>query len=321
MTKATNYFLIILLVLTAFATTSCSESDLLGDEDRKEEQQVPASKAEAEEKIEGKWNLSGSGDVQSVEFLADGTYILEVSAGSQLTPSSSKVGGRGLVTRSAAQRANSTAPDGASGTVLTGTYTVSSDGKTITLDQIATITITSLTEANFSFSITFKEGNKTVEVALQPAPTVASSDRTNLLARTWGYREWPSDLFLDEEVVELTKLGLKLEDLKFTFTKSGTLVMVDAAVWSTSSPQPEPDPLNPDPAPPIPDQYGYELESWVIGWDWVDSQQNAIKLTVAYSDGHEYSADVRISEMTATSLKFSEWIGDSESLDLVPLSR
>src|SRR5690606_14523352 len=143
--KTRNYFLLCLLLSTTLFMNSCSKD---GGGDKPEDQNVPQNRAEAEQKISGKWSLSGSGDVKSIEFTSNSTYVLEVSTESDLVPFAGI--NRQVSDFSSLKVKDSKLASGgsigtlavASTTRVSGTYTISSDGKTVNLDQIATITIT-----------------------------------------------------------------------------------------------------------------------------------------------------------------------------------
>lgn len=291
--KTRNYFLLCLLLSTTLFMNSCSKD---GDgKDKLEDQNVPQNRAEAEQQISGKWTLSGSGDVKSIEFTSNSTYVLEVSTESDLVPfaginrqvsdfSSLKVKDSKLA---------SIGPIGtlavASTTRVSGTYTISSDGKTVNLDQIATITITDLTETNFSFSITFKEDNTTIDVKLAATAPVDSSSKTTLLARTWVLQAWSSE-FDTEELAAIADKGFKPEDQRFTFTTSGTFIATTISIESSTSPtQPG------SPAPP--ETHEAFLETEIGIWQWKDETQTAVVVTTI--DG---SDEWSISNLTASSV-------------------
>src|SRR5690606_26541613 len=84
--KTRNYFLLCLLLSAAFFMNSCNKD---GGGDKLEDQNVPQNRTEAEQQISGKWSLSGSGDVKSIEFTSNNTYVLEVSSESDLVQFSS----------------------------------------------------------------------------------------------------------------------------------------------------------------------------------------------------------------------------------------
>jgi len=289
--KTRNYFLLCLLLSAAFFMNSCSKD---GGEDKLEDQNVPQNRTEAEQQISGKWSLSGSGDVKSIEFTSNNTYVLEVSSESELVPFSSAASQGSNVSSLKINKLASLGPIGTlalpTTQTVTGVYTISADGKTITLDQIATITITDLTETNFSFSITFKEDNTTIDVKLAATTPMDSSSKTTLLARKWVMTEWSPELG-SEETSAAVDAGLEPEDQSFMFTSSGTFIATLISIETSTSPLPEGDP---GPAPVTHEAF---LETEIGIWQWKDETQTAIVVTT--EDG---SDEWSVSNLTASSV-------------------
>src|SRR5690606_36822825 len=240
------------------------------------------------------WSLSGSGDVKSIESTSNNTYVLEVSSDWELVPFSSAASQGSNVS---SLKINKLASLGAIGTLtssttqtVTGVYTISADGKTITLDEIATITITDFTETNFSFSITFKEDNTTIDVKLAATTPMDSSSKTTLLARKWVMTEWSSELGSEETAVAVDS-GLEPEDQSFMFTSSGTFIATLISIETSTSPLPEGDP---GPAPVTHEAF---LETEIGIWQWKDETQTAIVVTT--EDG---SDEWSVSNLTASSV-------------------
>lgn len=288
----------IILLCTLFSFTACSDKDGNGPEEDPQEEQLPTNKAEAENKVSGKWNLSGSGEVRSIEFLNENFYVLEVSADASI---SLKVNSRQRSNQfvpvgqklASTIAANSNEKNNATTNFITGTYTISADGKTITLDQKATITIKKLTDEQFSFSIAFEADNKTFEFAMTAGTAVAPSDKTTLLTKTWELTAWPS-FYEPEELAELTKKGFKPQDEKIIFTSSGTVFLSSIAMEASTSSNPN-----------IPDEYTASLVTYAGVWRWKDSKQEAVVVILSEEDPAELAVpNLANGEITISGLRF-----------------
>lgn len=301
--KAKSYFYLILLFCTTFSLASCSKDD--NGDDNTAQEDTPKNQAEAQEKIQGKWELSGSGDIQSVEFINDNTYILQISANSNLLFANYK---KGTIQKSASIRqpqavvptaqSTSTAP-----TFVTGAYTISADGKTITLDQVATISIQNLSGNNFSFSITFHDGDKKVEVSLSSTPSIDATSKTSLLAKTWVLQTWPN--FYDSALIGLlTQAGYTPKNLlNMTFTPSGTFIDKGLSINTAMDPN------------------GIETTTFSsyqeIGtWRWKDSQQNTVIITIIDEEAGQSTGEVILHRLTSTELEIN--LGDAGRTTLSP---
>lgn len=286
--KTKNYFFLILLLCTAFSLSSCSKED--GGDDKIEEPNVPQNKAEAEQKIKGKWELSGSGDIKSIEFMDNSTYIMEVDAASTLfsaVRTNTSLNGFGIKNSKIASI--SPLQSGSFTKKRTGSYTVGNDGKTVSLDTIATVTIKSLTEESFDFSITFANGDRTVDISLTSA-FADTAAHTMRIVGTWGMVSWPAD-YSPEELSELSNKGFTPQHVRWTFANSGTFMMIGIAMESAVSPDPG-----------VPATYHASLDTTIGTWYWKNAQNNAIVITDAYNGD---SGDINVVDTTATRKSFA----------------
>lgn len=272
-----TWILSLVLFSVLFGFTACSDKDGDGPGDDVQEQELPKDKVEAQNRVSGKWNLSGSGEVRSIEFLSENFYVLEVSADASLSLKANAQPRNGQPIRVGQKIAslvadNNTANSNATTSFTTGTYTISEDGKTITLDQTATITIQKLTDDTFSFSIAFEQDNKTFEIAMTAGTSVAPSDKTTLLTKTWELTAWPS-FYSPEELAELTNKKFKPQDEKIIFSSSGTVFLSTIAMEAST---------NTDPA--IPDTYTASLVTYAGVWRWKDDQQTTVVVILSEED-------------------------------------
>lgn len=265
---------------------ACSKDDDPGQE----QTELPSNETEARQRISGKWNVAASGEVRSIEFIEDGTYILETSAGltglASLKPSGrvASIGRQGATAPVVAQT------NGTSGADFTqGGYTISADGKTITLGDLAVITITGLTENSFSFSITFTEGNRTLDITAAATDAVSDTQKTTLLAQAWAHTGWPSLSYLrQQEITYLTQAGFRPSDWRYTFTKSGTFIIrsvdLSGILYAPGSDEIE--------------TFSAEIYSEFGTWRWRDEQQTSVIITM---DGE--SGEATIDDLTDTTLR------------------
>lgn len=273
---------------------SCSkELDDNGDGgDVDTEEQLPANKAETEQKIKGKWNVSASGEVRSIEFLNDDNYVLEVNASSPLVAGNFSTSSR--LVASLDKRGSLKAETSASGTNrIFGKFTISADGKKIVLDELATIEIEGISAQSFKFTITFIEGNRKQSVTAAVVNPVDSSARTNLLARTWGFTSWDDfgeEGYDQQEIAFLTANGFKPQDEGFTFTSTGTLI-IRGIDLSTSAIVEGDSTQTVDMSASRSRTYGT--------WRWKDGQQRAIIVTGDEGDG---SAEMVIDSLSSSIL-------------------
>jgi len=273
--------LMALMMIFSFVSVSCSKD---GDDDIIDltEEQLPANKQDAEAKIKGKWNISASGDVRSIEFIDGNAYILEVNA-SFASPearlSSRASNERGL--RAETTEASSTAN-------LYGKFTVSADGQSIMLDDMAQITISGISEKSFTFTISFTDNDREQSVTATIATAVDASNKTTLLARNWGFSAW-AEFDADNKVFFESK-GFKPQDQGLQFTASGTMILRYISFLQSSTIDPETGQIN----EVITD---LSLESDIYSWKWKDSQQTVI---TASRNGDSF--DITIQRLTTTDL-------------------
>lgn len=280
--------LIALMMVFSCMCISCSKD---GDDDDiidQTEEQLPANKEDAEAKIKGKWEVSASGEVRSLEFIEGNTYILEVSASSSLVSRQSPLSSRAALARNGGGLKAETA-ETSSTERISGQFTVSADGHSIMLDDIAQITISGISEESFTFNIKFTEDNRELSVTTTIASAVDASSKTTLLARNWGFPVWADYDLPNREIFE--SHGLKPQDQGMQFTVSGTMIM--RYINFVESQPVDPETGQPGPSV-ITDVY---LGADVYSWKWKNSEQTVITAT----RGNE-AFDITIESLTETGL-------------------
>src|SRR5690606_4312870 len=161
---------------------------------------------------------------------------------------------------------------------------------TVSLDAVATVTIKNLTGEDFSFSITFAEDNKTVEISLTTASSDTSS-RTMRLAGTWTMASWP-DFYSPEELAELNSKGFTPQHVRWTFANSGSFMMIDIAMSSDVSSEPG-----------VPATYHASLDTTIGTWYWKNAQSTAI--VMSNEDG---SMEIGVVDTSATLKSFAGFL-------------
>lgn len=279
--------LIALMMVFSFMYISCSKD---GDDDDiidQTEEQLPANKQDAEEKIKGKWDVSASGEVRSLEFIEGNTYILEVSASSSLLSRQPPLSSRATLAPNGAGLKAETAGAGSTERI-SGQFTVSADGKSIMLDNLAKITINGISEESFTFTITFTEDDRKQSVTASIAAAVDASSKTTLLTGNWGFAAWAE---FDVPNIDIFQShGFKPQDQGLQFTASGTMIMRYISFLQSSWVDPETGQVS----EVITD---LSLESDIYSWKWKDSQQTVITAT----RGNE-AFDITIENLTASGL-------------------
>lgn len=283
--------LIALMMVFSCMCISCSKD---GDDDDiidQTEEQLPANKEDAEAKIKGKWEVSASGEVRSLEFIEGNTYILEVSASSSLVSRQSPLSSRAALARNEGGLKAETTETGSTQRI-SGKFTISADGQSIMLDNIAQITISGISEESFTFNIKFTEDNRELSVTTTIASAVDASNKTTLLARNWGFPVWADYDLPNREIFE--SHGFKPQDQGLTFTASGTMIMRYISFLESSIVDPETGQVS----EVITD---LSLESDIYSWKWKDSQQTVITIT-SLSSGGDDPFDITIESLTESSL-------------------
>lgn len=284
----TNLFT--LLMVCSLLFMSCSkELDDNGDGGNVgTEEQLPANKAETQQKIKGKWNVSASGEVRSIEFLNEENYVLEVNASSSLVAGNFSASSR--LVASLDKRGSLKAATSASNTNrVYGKFTISADGKQVVLDGVATITIKKLTSEDFEFSIKF-EDQRTLNIVSNAIAVADTTSKTNLLARTWLFgTSWTSSAFdfSPSEIAFLTQKGFKAEDNQITFTQHGTFIESMVSLSQAMSNNPQDTTI----------ELSARIETYFGTWRWKNSQQAAI--VIKYNDDSEdEEVDLLVSNLT-----------------------
>lgn len=230
------------------------------------EELLPANKQEAAEKINGKWNVSTTSEIRSIEFLEGDIYIMEVSNSSPLI-----IRKPTLVTRKWLTRGSDLQSENASNSLtefIKGTFVISEDGKTIKLDNIIDLVITSVSESNFSFVITFRENGRKQTVSATLSNPVDATDNTKLIAGTWGFDQWASYDIPNKAIFE--RHGLKPQDQGLTFTASGTMIMRYITFMQNTV-------INHETGQTSEILSNLSLQADVYSWTWKDSSQKIIK--------------------------------------------
>ncbi|MBD1433894.1 hypothetical protein H8B06_13735 [Sphingobacterium sp. DN00404] len=266
------FFTRLLFIIATFSllSISCSkDGDDNGDTTDPTEEQLPTGKQDAETKIQGKWNVNASGEVRSLEFLDGDTYVLEVASSSSLASRKAILSARAAHAglnggfKSETGGNNSTEK-------ISGKFTVSADGKTITLGDIARITISGISENSFSFTITFIESNREQSVSATIVAPVATSQKTQLLVGNWGSSSWMYYEAADVRVLE--GKGFKPQDEGFMFTATGTMIMRYINYEQSSS-------VDPETGLPSEVITNVSLDTDIYSWEWKDSQQTVVKVS------------------------------------------
>lgn len=181
-----------------FITVSCSNDD--GGNNPQDESNY----------IDTKWIISSNDDYESIEFCANGIYIVtyKQSQVSMSTPTQSE---RFLSTQSLSTRSSDP-------TVTFGTYTIQDDDS-IVMSDFGTVLIESSDDTNVSFSLIL-EDNTSVSITSTVAETITySSSNTDLLcSKIWEY------ISSTENGVNV-ELDIDQKDTTFNFTKSGTYLI------------------------------------------------------------------------------------------------
>ncbi|MCC2599674.1 hypothetical protein [Sphingobacterium sp. FBM7-1] len=271
-----------LMMSISFLALSCSKDnhgDTIIDET---EEQLPENRQDAETRINGKWQISEGDDVRSIEFLDGNTYVIEV--GTSFAPQAR------LSLQARSHSAIKAQTSGSSSTKLFGSFTISADGKTITLDDIIRITITSISDESFTFTLTYLQGNRQQQLSAQYIASVDSSENTTLLARKWGFSAWADFDQANKKIFE--NHGFKPQDQGLQFTSSGTMLMRYLNFQSSTS-------VDPETGASREIITSVNLESDIYTWRWKDRQQRVIVFTGI--DGH--SSEINIVELTAAQLR------------------
>ncbi len=267
-----TFFTRLLFIITTFSliSISCSkDGDDDGDITDPTEEQLPTNKQDAETKIQGKWDVNASGEIRSVEFLDGDTYVLEVTSSSSLASRKAMLSARATLFSVTGGFKSETGGNSSTQKIY-GKFSVSTDGKTITLDDIARITISGISEKSFSFTITFTENNREQSVSAIIVAPVATSQKTQLLVGNWGFSSWMYYEPADVRVLE--SKGFKPQDEGFTFTATGTMIMRYINFEQSSSDDPETG---------LPSEVitNISLDADVYSWEWKDSQQTVVKVS------------------------------------------
>lgn len=284
--KTLNAIAICILTLSA-----CKKDNSQNDKEEiidPTEETIPANKHEAAAKINGKWSISSTGEVQSIEFLDENTYIMQVLPSSPLVANKPPL--YTTHTLLAQNNTNNKAENavGSPYETIIGYYIISEDGKTIKLDNIIDITITGISETSFSFTITYLEDNRKQSFSATLSSPVDASSNTTLISGKWGSDKWASYDLPNKAVFE--RHGFKPQDQGLTFTSSGTMIMRYISFIETSY-------TDPETGEPTNTITNLSIESDVYSWKWKDSSQ---KVITAIGGGDPF--DINITTLTQTQL-------------------
>jgi len=101
-------------------------------------------------------------------------------------------------------------------TFLSGSYTISNDSKTITLIDYGVMTINTLSDSEFAFTIILNNSTTGTTLTSTPATIISTSSKTALLCRNWNL-----DKFVDKDTT-MTFPSSDLIKLEVVFSKYGT---------------------------------------------------------------------------------------------------
>jgi hypothetical protein len=161
------------------------------------------------------------------------------------------------------------------GTFLSGSYTISDDAKSITLINYGVMTINSLSDTAFAFTLVLNNSTDSITLSANPAPVIASSSKTDLFCRNWKIDktyEYEKDTTILYPNAVITKFEV-------IFSKYGTYFVTDVYEGTT--------------------------EYMNLQWKWKDQSETVIcygDLTCNCNGDNEVS----IVELTNTLLKMDE---------------
>jgi hypothetical protein len=172
------------------------------------------------------------------------------------------------------------------GTILSGSYTISDDTKSIRLTNYGVMTINTLSDTEFAFSLKLNNSTDSITLSATPAQVIASSSKTDMFCRNWNLdKTTDSDTTILYPNTESTKLEV-------IFSNYGTYFVTNVYKDSTT-------------------------EYLNRQWKWKDQSETIIcygDLTCNCTGDNE----VTIVELTNTLLKMNE---DGELYFLSPVKK
>jgi hypothetical protein len=162
----------------------------------------------------------------------------------------------------------------ADGSFLSGSYTISDDAKSIALINYGLMTINTLSDSEFAFTLVLISSTDSITLSATPAPVIATSSKTDLFCRNWKLNK------ISNEDTTVLFPNTETTKLEVVFSKYGTYFVTT----------------------------GYKDGSFEYlnrQWKWKDQSENAIcygDLTCNCTGDNE----VTIVELTKTFLKMDE---------------
>ena len=205
------------------------------------------------ENISAKWAIADANSLySSIEFNESGNYIIikNQAQASELKGVSSD--------------------NNADASVLFGTYQIISDN-VIKLNGFGTITVSSITESSFKFTVKLESSSTVKEYISTRNSDIANSSRTDLLCRTWKITKW------DGEDVAGTE-----KEIGVIFSKAGTYFV-----------------------------FNYSNNGIILGianWKWKNSAETILRYE--HGEGYDYvDGEIEIVMLNSDKLEFTEDFG------------
>lgn len=226
--------------------------------------------------ISAKWNiLDSNSSYASIEFTKDGNYIVvERTEKTDLRSASANSGGS-LFKPNSSQTVNLRSSQSNLSPIHFGNYTI--EGNNITLSGFGLIEAVNLTTKKFVFSFTLEAtGEKYSYVAEKAAEPISSSNRTEMICRTWVLEKATDESGNDIEYLpEDEIIGSFL-----LFSKSGTYLVLYGG--------------------------GEGGEAGLSEWKWANKEETEFYYSWDnWNDDWEYNI-VKINQLTNDSLVFQE---------------
>lgn len=205
------------LIAISMIATSCEKGGDDLDQNENQNTELPTNENEAFELITKKWDLPQLADYNSIELTKDSLFIVDKVSALKSTNEGSEI--------------------------ITGTFTINSDGVTIILNGFGTMTIEQVSDNLIVITIILEDGTDLGEVTGEEQEVVSTSERTEMLCKSW-----------EMEIQCEKKMNL-------SFTKSGSLLYNGSSITEG------------DTCP--------ELTGPFIGvWEWTDDSETDINFII-----------------------------------------
>jgi len=174
--------------------------------------------------ISVKWEISDSNSpYASFEFNKDGNYIVVEREGASSKSSNTSLKAslfKNNISKVASMRSSESESN--LSPIHFGTYQI--DGDKIILSGFGLIEVINITAEEFSFSFTLAAtGEKNGFVAQKSAELISSSNRTDMLCRTWYCEKvTATESALEEDAERIEELIDEMTGMSFLFSKAGT---------------------------------------------------------------------------------------------------